>query len=476
MFDITKLSKFLPTVETPVYKPSLNKKFLWTGAVLIVYFLMSSQLFGHVFGISPGGGLQLQTLQMLLGSTFGTLMTLGIGPVVTSSIILQLLVGSKIIDWDLTKEEEKKKYQVVQKLSSIAFCFLESVVFVLAGAVTLINNSPLIMIIVILQLAMGGIIVILLDEIVTKYGIGSGISLFIAAGVAHTIFIRVFTPFTMAGSFPDSTNPPTGLFWGFIYSLLGGNFNNVIINLLPIISTIVVFFIVVYAQSITVDIPLSFSSLRGFGRRWSLNLFYTSNMPVILAAALLANLQIMGNMFAQPLTDDPNTKCGLLGCVTQGPNGMTPIDGLVYYLSTPSGVLFDLFSGTITKNTLLRVLTYLVYMVGVSTIFSVIWVNTSGMDAESVANQITSIGMSIPGYRRDPETIKQVLNRYIPVLAVLGGASIGLLAAFADFTDALGTGTGILLTVTIIYTFYQQIKSEKIEQAHPLVRKIFKAD
>ncbi len=80
--------------------------------------------------------------------------------------------------------------------------------------------------------------------------------------------------------------------------------------------------------------------------------------------------------------------------------------------------------------------------------------------------------MQIPGYRSNPRIIKDVLNRYIPALAFLGGATIGLLATFADFTDALGTGTGILLLVTIIYSFYEQLKTERMEGAHPLIRKV----
>jgi len=199
MFDLTKITKYLPVVEKPIYKVSLNKKLMWTGIVLSVYFLMSSQLFGRVYGVAPGAGQQFQALQLLLGSTFGTLMTLGIGPIVTSSIVLQLLIGSKIIDWDLNKPEERKKYEAVQKIASIVLCFIEAFAFVLGGAVPPRSPDLFTVSMVIIQLAFGGLIVILLDEIVSKWGIGSGISLFIAAGVANTMFIRLFTPFTVTG-------------------------------------------------------------------------------------------------------------------------------------------------------------------------------------------------------------------------------------------------------------------------------------
>ncbi|MCX6821567.1 MAG: preprotein translocase subunit SecY [Candidatus Aenigmarchaeota archaeon] len=419
MFNISKIAKFLPTIEKPTYKPSLNKKLMWTGLILVIYYLLSSQLFGHVYGVMPGAGKQFQSLQILLGSTFGTLMTLGIGPLVTSSIILQLLIGSKIVDWDLNDPDEKEKYETVQKVASIALCFVEASAFVLGGAVPPSSPDAFTKTIVILQLAMGGLIVMLLDEIVSKWGIGSGISLFIAAGVVNTIFIRLFTPFTMAGTLPTTGNPPSGIFWNFIGGLLILNWHQIIVNLTPMISTIVVFFIVIYTQGISVDVPLSFSSMRGFGRRWSLKLFYTSNIPVILTAALLANFQLFSGMMARPLTNDPNTKCSILGCVLQDASGSSkPISGVIYYLSAPTGFIFQLFSG-LNSQLILHALVYMAFMVGCSIIFSVFWVSTSGMDAESVADQISSIGMQIPGYRSSPQIIKEVLNRYIPPLAVL---------------------------------------------------------
>jgi len=473
MVDWSKFNRFLITVEKPIYKVSINQKLIWTGIVLAVYLLLSSQAFGHVYGVQPGAGQQFQSLQILLGSTFGTLMTLGIGPIVTASIILQLLIGSKIVDWDLSDPDQRKKYESIQKIASIALCFIEACAFVLGGAVPPRSPDIFTVTIVIIQLALGGLIVILLDEIVSKWGIGSGISLFIAAGVANTMFVRLFTPFTLTGTLPVTGNPPAGIFWGFIYTMLNKDLNGVLTNLLPMVSTVVVFLIVIYAQGISVDIPLAFSSLRGFGRRWSLKLFYTSNIPVILTAALLANFQMFGGMMAKPTPDDPNIRCSMFGCFTTTQGGGTePTSGLIYYLSAPRNLLLDILGGILSTKILLRALIYMIFMVGASIIFSVFWVNTSGMDAESVAEQITSVGMQIPGYRSSTQVVKQVLNKYIPPLAVLGGAAIGLLAAFADFTGAIGTGTGILLTVTIIYSFYEQLKTERLEGAHPVVRKI----
>jgi len=132
------------------------------------------------------------------------------------------------------------------------------------------------------------------------------------------------------------------------------------------------------------------------------------------------------------------------------------------------------FIGLPSTLDFIRMFTYLLFFIVFSTIFSIFWVNTSGMDSDSVAEQIEGMGMQIPGFRRDPRIIREVLNRYIPVLAVVGGITIGLIAAMADFTGAIGTGTGILLTVMIIYNFYEIIAARYVEEIHPSLRGFFR--
>ncbi len=120
---------------------------------------------------------------------------------------------------------------------------------------------------------------------------------------------------------------------------------------------------------------------------------------------------------------------------------------------------------------IIRIFVYAGLMIGGAVIFSIFWVSSAGMDAHSVAKQIQSTGMQIPGYRRDIRIIERVLNRYIPSLAVLGGAAVGALAAYADFTLALGTGTGILLATMIIFNLYEEIAMQHMEDMHPAIRR-----
>ncbi len=471
--SLTKsLAKYLPAIQKPAYKQSFNTRLTWTGIALALYLLLTNI---QVIGIEPSRAAQLRFLETVLASRFGSIMTLGIGPIVTAGIILQLLVGSKIVGWDMKDPENRKKFQFWNKFLAIIFSFVEALAYILAGAVPVASNSFTLVIFVTLQLAAGGIIAILLDELVSKWGFGSGVSLFIAAGVASQIVVRIFSPlganctaFNWALCIPSEANPPAGLLWNSLSAAIGGQLINALISFIPIIGTGVIFLLVVYAQHIHVEVPLAFSALRGFGRNWNLKLLYTSNIPVILAAALLANVQLMGRVGV--VASATGQSCGILGCFDTNGNA---VSGVVYFLSAnPQGVILPLIQGLFVPLDALRALSYVFFLTLLATIFSMFWVNTAGMDAKSIAEQLEGIGMQIPGYRRDPRIIESVLNRYIPALAVLGGITIGLLASFADLLGAVGTGTGILLTVMIIYNYYEELTNQNLEEAHPVVRKL----
>ena len=110
-------------------------------------------------------------------------------------------------------------------------------------------------------------------------------------------------------------------------------------------------------------------------------------------------------------------------------------------------------------------------MVGGAIIFSIFWMQTANMDARSQAKQILSSGLQIPGFRRDERVLEKILSRYIWPLTIVGGASVGLLAALADLTGALSRGTGILLAVMIIYKLYEEIAKQHMMDMHPSMRK-----
>jgi len=426
--------------------------------ILIAFYILSVI---PLYGLGQNSLSRFRELSIILGASFGSILSLGIGPIVTSSIVLQLLVGSGIIKLDLTTHDGRTFFQGLQKITTIFFILFESIVYVMLGGLApdpaLVGNPAYFsfQLILIAQLVVGGFLVLLMDEVVSKWGFGSGVSLFIAAGVASEIFIRAFSPLNSLGEFASgSGQPPVGAILVFFTSLLSGAPKEAIIAIVGVISTIIVFVISVYAQAMKVEIPLSFGRVSGYGVRWPLNFLYTSNIPVILIAALLANFQLGATFLQTKGIIDAGLATSIVGWISGPP--------IVTGILTGSFVLLDL----------VKAFVYILILALGSVVFSIFWVQTSGMDAASQARQIRAAGLHIAGFRTDERILEKVLQRYIFPLTIMGGLFIGIIAASADLLGALSRGTGILLAVMIIYKLYEDIAKHHMMDMHPAMRKM----
>jgi preprotein translocase subunit SecY len=446
----------LPEVARPTQKRlSFNEKMKWTAIVLVLFFLLGMI---PLYGLGENALQTFEFLSVILAAEFGSIISLGIGPIVTASIVLQLLNGSGIVSFDLTTHEGKKNFQATQKLLAIFFIVAEAMIYVFMGGLAPAQGiSPWLLI---FQLFLGGLLILFMDEVVSKWGFGQGISLFIAAGVSKQVVVRLLSPLTQQGTlWFGSGQAPVGALPAIFHFLPIGGFQDVMFNLLAVIATIVVFVIAVYTQAMKVEIPLSFGRIRGHGVRWPLAFVYTSNIPVILVAALLANIQLWARLLQ-------NAGHPLLGEFV----GNNPSSGLVLWLSRQN-LVGEFIRGNLQLADIMHALTYLSVMVIGAVIFSLFWVKTAGMDARSQAKQMMSSGLQVPGFRRDERVLESLLNRYITPLTVMGGATIGFLAGIADLSGALGSGTGILLTVMIIYRLYEEIAQQHAMDMYPMLRR-----
>lgn len=453
------LLSYLPEVKSPMQKKlPFKEKLKWTLITLVLFFVMGLV---PLFGLGENALQQFEFLSIILGASFGSIISLGIGPLVTASIVLQLLAGTGIMKLDLATTEGRQKFQGLQKLSAIFFIIFEGSVYVLMGGLApsaSLIGTPIytqLQATLIFQLLLGGIMIMFMDEVVSKWGFGSGISLFIAAGVAQQIFIRALN------FLPSPTNPDiaAGAIPALFQSLFSGDATTAGLQLATLVSTLLIFAICVYGQALKVEIPLTFGRIRGYGMRWPLNFFYTSNIPVILVSAFMANL----HLFATLLEKWGHPFLGTF-------SGTTPISGLVYWVSAPR-LMESLIQGSFSGTMLVQASVYiLVFMLG-SILFAVFWMQTSNMDPRSQAKQILSSGLQVPGFRRDERVMEKILKRYIWPLTIIGGASVGLLASVADLAGTLSHGTGILLSVMIVYKLYEEIAKQHMMDMNPAMRK-----
>jgi len=186
----------LPEVEKPQRRIQFREKVLWTAITLFI-FLVCCQI--PLFGImSSESADPFYWIRVILASNRGTLMELGISPIVTSGLIMQLLAGAKIIEIGDTPKE-RALFSGAQKLFGMIMTLGQAVVYVLTG----MYGDPAqmgtgICCLIVIQLFVAGLIVLLLDELLSKgYGLGSGISLFIATNICETIVWKAFSPTTV---------------------------------------------------------------------------------------------------------------------------------------------------------------------------------------------------------------------------------------------------------------------------------------
>ncbi|MBD3196106.1 MAG: preprotein translocase subunit SecY [Candidatus Lokiarchaeota archaeon] len=476
--------RVMPEIKQPAREVSFKEKFIWTAVVLIIYIIMSN---------IPLYGVQVEEsadyfywLRVILASQRGTLTELGIGPIVTAGLIMQLLLGSKLINVNMADPYDRSMFSGAQKVLAMFLTMFNAVAYLIGGAFGPtdqlgIGNA----IFILIQLLFSGIIIILLDELLQKgWGLGSGVSLFIAAGVAGQMFWNAFSFLPVQGS-----PLPRGIVIAFFTAIFDGdpttNLDQIFLrgqlpSILGGITTIIIFVVVVWFESTRVEIPLQYRGYRGFKGKYPMKLLYVSNIPVILVNALYANFLFFGQLIAGP---DSALRGGgfdfwldLIGTFERetgagtGAGGyLNPTWGLIYFLSPPQGIDALLADP-------LRSVIYLGIFVMLCIMLGRVWVEVSGLAPRDIAGQILDSGMQIPGFRSSEKIIERILKRYIPTLVILNGFIIAFLSFFADSLGALTSGTGLLIAIGITHQYAETISKELAAAQYPGMRGLLGLD
>ncbi len=469
--------RVMPEIKNPQREVSFKEKFVWTAIVLVIYLIMSN---------IPLYGVELQNstdyfywLRVILASQRGTLTELGIGPIVTSGLIMQLLLGSKMINVDMSDPYDRSLFSGTQKVVSIFLTAFNTIAYLLGGAFGPPETLGLEnMVLIFLQLMFAGVIIVLLDELLQKgWGLGSGVSLFIAAGVAGQIFWNTFS-FIEA---PDEARLPRGIIIAIFYVLFDDDPDTNIQDLwvrgqlpsiLGLITTFIIFSLAVWFEATRVEIPLQYKGYRGFKGKYPMKLMYVSNIPVILVNALYANILFFGQILAGP--DSQLRGQGydfwldLIGTFEYQSTGSTggylvPSSGLIYILSPPQGIEALL-------DDPLRAVIYLFILIILCIYLGKIWVEVSGLAPRDIADQIIDSGMQVPGFRSSSKIIERILKRYIPTLTILNGIIIAILSFTADSLGALTSGTGLLISIGITHQYAETISKEVAAEQYPSMR------
>jgi len=454
---VFKVEPYLPQVPKPKKKISLQTKLLWSGICLLIYMIMGQT---PLFGATAPEFDFLQFARVIFASQQGTLVELGIGPIVTSGLLMQLLRGSDILKFDFKKPEERGIFQTATKLVTYVVIVAESIVYAIAVYGPGVAE-PYVMYVMIGQLMAASIIIMFLDELIQKgWGLGSGISLFIMAGVSQQILWSLFSPL------PAGDGGMIGIFPYIGQSIIAGDLGNVFFrsNQLPSIFglflTVGILLILVFTQGMKIEIPIVSTKYRGFAAVYPIKLMYVSNIPVILASALTANAVFMFQMLWA--NTNPRNNNFFMNILAQfdPTSPSTPIGGIIYYITPPRGLELAMLDP-------MRAVGYVLFMIGIVVIFGKLWVELGGLSPKTAAQNLLDADVQIPGFRRSNKPVEALLNKYIPSVTIIGSMILGLLAGVSDVLGVFGSGIGILLMVDILINYYTQLVREHVEVVMP---------
>ncbi|ORY01249.1 SecY protein [Basidiobolus meristosporus CBS 931.73] len=451
----------LPEVAAPDRKVAFKSKVLWTAMTLFV-FLVCSQI--PLYGImSSDSSDPLYWMRAILASNRGTLMELGISPIVTSGMVMQLLAGAGIISVDHNSREDRDLFNGAQKLFGLIITLGQALISVWTG----MYGDPKelgagVCFLLVIQLFVAGLVIILLDELLQKgYGLGSGISLFVATNICETIVWKAFSPRTLdVGRGPEFE----GAIIATVSMLFGRNdkiraikdalYRPYLPNVMNLVVTVAIFAAVIYLQGFRIDLPIKNTRVRGVRATYPIKLFYTSNMPIMLQSALTSNVFLISQMLYNRFPN--NILVRLLGVwePNAGSNQIFASGGLAYLMSPPQGFVDALIHP-------IHFVIYVAFILGTCAMFSRTWVEISGSSPKDVSKQLKDQQIVLVGHRE--ESTYKYLKKLIPLAATVGGILIGAVTVTADLLGALGSGTGILMAVTIIYQYFEIFVKEQQE-------------
>lgn len=452
----------LPQIRSPVRNPSFREKFVWTTIAILIY-LLASQV--PLFGIIDMGSKDpLAWMRMMMASNRGTLMDLGISPVVTSSMVMQVISGLGIVSPDYSIKEDKILMDSLQKLIALMMTIGQSVVQIASGYYGPPKNIGLgFCTIIFFQLVFSGIIIILLDELLQKgYGLGNGVNLFIVTNVCERIIWNALSPrvfFTGRGLEFE------GCLVAAVHLLLARRnklaalhelfFRENLPNMFSFFATLLIFTVVVYIQSLRVELPLISRKLKGVTGVYPINLLYTSTMPVIIQSYIVSHCSTISRFLYNWYPKSMLVR--LLGVWEVKPlRGPVPVSGLCYFIYPPAS-----FSAAFSRPFFFAF--YLFIMLYSAGLLSRGWLDTHEDNAESVFKKIKSQEMRLKGVEDASAVAK--LNEYIPTAAFLGGVATSAIVVFCDIAYTMGSGNNIFLAASIINQYMKLMAKESARRS-----------
>ncbi|MFP3044576.1 MAG: preprotein translocase subunit SecY [Thermocladium sp.] len=468
---VEPLLRLVPTVPKPKVALSMSSRLLWTFLALTAYMVLSIT---PLYGVNEAQAAPLfnPLIAVIFASQSGTMAELGIGPIIIAGIIMELLAFSDIMNIDMEDPNDQMRFNAFTKLVAVIIAFGEGAIMIAAGQLGVI--SPGLAFIVWLQLVFGAVIVILLDDMVSKgWGLGSGISLFILISIIRTMFWDTFSPIIPPGQVLPLGVVPAIAVGSYIAAvdhtlaaLASILYRIGYPSLIGLIATIVLGGLVLYVELMEVSIPMVLTQYGGYKISYPFKVMYVSVLPIIFTAYTVA--LIYNGLYFVATTYNAhaaNPVLNALACVHQ-----ISLNGQLTTAPCTSSLLYFLQSTPLQLTPQFAVVHIVLYAL-LSIVYAYLWVNLAGMGAEDQAKTIAESGWHIPGFRSSTRVIARYLERYINALTLTSGLIAGIVAALGDILGVFGTGIGLILLVEIVIQYYSLAMQEQLFEMYPMLKR-----
>lgn len=133
LLDLVKpFTRYIPESEPPMKRQSFNERLSWTAWAVVVHMIcMQVPLYGA--GKHDLDSDSLSWLRVVLGASKGTMMDLGLAPIITAGMIMHFATASRIIQVNLRSKEDRELYQSALKVFALFIALVEAVVYLFQG-------------------------------------------------------------------------------------------------------------------------------------------------------------------------------------------------------------------------------------------------------------------------------------------------------------------------------------------------------
>lgn len=428
--------QILQSLMNNIQTSGLKQKLIFTF-LMIALFRFGAQL--PIFGINNEAFMALAQgnniigfLDLFSGGALGkvSIFALGIGPYITSSIIMQLLAVIIPPLERLQKEDGeagRRKIQQLTRLFTVVVALLQSLVFVLLlsklpGTVIHGLNPLLFYTGSLVALTAGAVFVMWIGELITEKGIGNGASLIIFVGIIAGIPLYTQRTATLVSQDPALQ--------------LG------LVVLLAIFIAATIFIIILHDAVRKVPIV---SARRQVGNKvyggQNSNIPFKLNpggvMPIIFAIAILLFPSTILSLLTQMQINNPAVKSAL---------------EMINSFLSPSSISYYII--------------YFLLIVALTFFYASI---IPSMQPKEIADNLKKYGSAIPGVKPGKPTADK-LDEILTRLMFIGAISLGIIAmvptvasGVSGITTMQGLGaTSLIIMVGVALDFINRIKTHML--------------